>query len=135
MSYELNFDPVDIVPTFQYTHDGPDNIDGGLNNRYFYLGFPIKFTLFGPVDFIGGPGVLFFRQSGNGGVVVLNNGNSTANFNLPDSNRLSKYWALEGGLIFRVLRNFKIDTRVLISGFLSGRRSFSIAAAGHLGIF
>ncbi|MCC6277952.1 MAG: hypothetical protein IT289_08570 [Oligoflexia bacterium] len=117
-----------VGPQLGYTVFGRTSNDGGTKFTYLYLNVPFGKTFGGDdgaFDWNFGPGLWVYTASGGGGTKVLNNGTSTATFGVPGTSQSSKTLSLNGGLGYS-LDYFRFGADLILEGFLSNRRSFSV---------
>ena len=118
------------IPTLGFSFLGHSDRDDGASRRVYHLGANLarKLPYFNElIEVRTGLGILFYRISGNGGVIELDNGTGKDKFFKPAYSETTRvfYLDLGGGVNLLTIGRGKLraDLDFLISGFLTARRS------------
>jgi hypothetical protein len=121
-----------ISPIAAYTPFAHTNVDGE-STRLLIIAARGTRTI-GILDLQAGVGLLNVIVSGAGGLVKLNNGNTTTSFGIPLGTSTSNllYWEAGTSLAFW---RFRWETAVLLTAPLSSRRTVSLTTQLCIGVF
>ena len=121
-----------LSPMVGYTPLGRKSADS--NEKAYLLPIAVRLSnSLGLFNFFGGPGILIYKISGEGGTATLNNGTTTAVFGLPSESVSSKLLMLDLG-IDRNFSNFKLAAETMLTGLLSSRRAFNLMLSISYGV-
>jgi hypothetical protein len=131
--YPLGFGTWFLSPLVSFTPIGHGSEEGSQSSRILRFaaraGHPA-----GPVDFVGGLGVLNWIVRGSGGTIVLDNGNTQTEFGLPSDSSVASYFYWEAGASVSSGR-FRWESSLFVTGLLSSRRAFNFATHVTIGVF
>ena len=123
-----------LAPSFGITLLSPSAADGETSTRYMLFSIPVVFKI-AFFDIMFGPGIVWYTVSGDGGVVTLPNGSSTADFRLPGKSVTRTFLSADLGLGFNFLSSFRAELGTTITGLISSKRAFNFYTRVSWGLF
>ena len=110
-----------ISPDFHYTYPYKSTPESKEKTSIYTVGLRGIRRLSDRFDFQIGPGVLFYKISGDGGTQTLNNGAGTTVFGIPSGSSTAANTYLNLGLGINFSR-YRLESAVLITSVLSSSR-------------
>jgi hypothetical protein len=137
LSGRLTSGGITLAPTIGYTifshHFKDHRLEGDDSTTSILTTAVLLASRTGALELHGGLGMLFYRISGSGGIVEIENGTSTSNFALPARSMTSRALYIDLGPAM-YLGPLRLDLDFLITGLFSERRAVSMVFALNYGV-
>ena len=122
--YQLT-DTILIMPRIGYSIIPRENRDGAAKTSLLMLSVPVTQPFSENWEWSYGASYIQQTIKGNGGTVVLNNGNETATFYRPTGTSVSNYFSVDFG-ISKNFGAFQVDLELILVSLLTERRSYNL---------
>jgi hypothetical protein len=121
-----------VVPALALSLPGRTDPDSAVRKTLLLLSVSSAFE-YDRVDFRIGPGLAFYRVSGQGGTIELGNGTSSLTFYKPDYSAIARNFYLNLGAGVQFGRRFRADLDAVVMGVLGTRRALNLVVGVSYG--